>query len=76
MTCNGSGIRLYLVKLPSKIKATFTKNSDDSYSIFVNKNLSVEMQREATIHEMMHIIRGDNMRENSADEIELLGHGV
>lgn len=63
-------LNMQFIRMPSNIKATVTINEDDSYTIFVNKNLSVESQIKGAIHELKHIRRGDFFSEQSIDEIE------
>lgn len=67
---NSHDINVQLIKMPCKIKATVTANEDDSYTIFLNKNITAEQQRAAALHELRHIARGDLFREESADDIE------
>ncbi len=57
--------------MPLKIHATVCNNEDDSYTIFVNKNLSAETQKRAALHELEHIKRGDLGSDQTADEIEV-----
>ncbi|NLV98142.1 MAG: hypothetical protein GX043_12570 [Desulfovibrionales bacterium] len=63
-------INLQLVKMPCNIEAAVTTNNDGSYTVFVNKNISVEQQKEAILHELRHIERGDFLCNEGADEIE------
>lgn len=63
-----------MIKLPMKIKAAVTKNEDDSYTIFINKNLPIEVQRQAFLHELNHIRFSNFESEESADEIETRNH--
>lgn len=67
-------INLQMIKMPCKIKAAVTANEDGSYTLFVNKNISAEQQKEAVLHELRHIERGDLFCEEDADEIETRAH--
>lgn len=63
-------VNMQLIKMPCKIRAAVTVNDDGSYTLFVNKNISIEQQREAVLHELRHIENGDLFCEDTADEIE------
>lgn len=67
---NDHDLNVQLIKMPCKIKATVTVNDDDSYTIFLNKNISAEQQRAAALHELRHIARGDLFSEDSVEGIE------
>lgn len=68
---NFDDINLIYIAMPPSIRAAVTVNEDDSYTIFVNKNLSAETQRKATIHEIRHTIRGDLYDDAPADDKEV-----
>lgn len=63
-------INVQLVKMPCKIDAAVTANEDGSYTMFVNRNISAEQQKEAVMHELRHINCGDFFCDKDADEIE------
>ena len=52
-----NGINVFF--LPLKTHGAVTYNDDDSYTIFINCNDSVERQRQTFVHEMKHI-EGDD----------------
>lgn len=63
-------INLFYMDMPANVRAAVTINEDDSYSVFVNQNLSIETQREAALHELNHAIRGDLLRDVPAEQKE------
>jgi hypothetical protein len=48
-----------LIKLPTKIKGTTVPDSDGNYNIYLNKDLSYEMQAETLQHEINHVKSND-----------------
>ncbi len=52
-------IQVILLDMPGTIKAFTSKNSDGSYTIFINAGISHEMQCAAYDHEVEHISNGD-----------------
>jgi hypothetical protein len=65
---------VHLIKLSGKTNECVTRNSNDSYSIFIDVNLNHELQRKAFIYAMKHII-GNDFDKTDADNIELVAHG-
>ncbi|NLJ70014.1 MAG: hypothetical protein GX328_00920 [Clostridiaceae bacterium] len=63
-------INTVLCDLPYSIKATYTINDDNSYTIFINNKLGFEEQQIAYKHELEHINRGDLFSTKDADIIE------
>jgi len=55
------------------VKGSVSHNKDDSYTIFIDANLSCEEQREVYRHEMRHILNCDFEKCN-ADNIEFEAH--
>lgn len=51
------------------------KNSDDSYTIFINSRLTYERQLEAYYHALQHI-RENDFEKDTADKIEFNTHNV
>ena len=60
--------------LPHKIKALTHDNQDGSYTIIINNTISVELQRIAILHELLHIERDDFYTHYNANLIEKLAH--
>lgn len=60
--------------LPPSVPALLHANSDDSYTIIVNKDLSEEGRKEAFRHEVKHITGGDIYKEDSINTIEASCH--
>ena len=48
-----------VVGLPPAIRGTTVPDEDGDYNVYLNKNLSYEMQRLALKHELAHINNGD-----------------
>ena len=57
-------INTQVVSACSKIRAYTVKNSDDSYTIFINDNVGYEERLRAYQHEMKHITQNDFYNEN------------
>lgn len=71
---NKYDIVVKLRNLPSRVRAAHTENPDGSYTIIINKALSIESQRESYKHELRHIQRGDLFKNAPADCIEKDAH--
>lgn len=77
-------IKVILDNLPPRIHAVAVYDGIDFYTIALNVNLNFEMQREAYLHELSHIIGEDftkiqhpdsDMRDDTdVDEIEKKRH--
>jgi len=48
-----------LINLPTTVRGTTVPDEDGNYNVYLNKNLSYEMQRETFEHETMHVNNGD-----------------
>ena len=68
-------IQVFLVDL-GPVKAMTIKNSDDSYTILINANLSHVMQIEAYDHEMKHINNHDYDQMYDINDIEMMRHSA
>ena len=66
-------INTYLLDMDVMIPEHVVKNSDDSYSIFINARLSYERQIQAYRHALKHIYNGDYDK-SDVDKIELEAH--
>ena len=60
--------------LPPRIKALTHDNQDGSYTIIINNSISIELQRIAILHELLHIERDDFYTNYNANLIEKLAH--
>ena len=60
--------------LPHRIKALTHDNQDGSYTIIINNSISIELQRIAILHELLHIERDDFYTHYNANLIEKLAH--
>lgn len=69
-------IQVFLVDLPTGIKAFTVKNEDDSFTILINAGLSAQMQCDAYDHEMEHINNGDYDHIYDVTTLELLRHSA
>ena len=69
-------VNIIYINLPFKIRATSTENVDGGYTIFVNKNLTYEIQVKAIKHEMWHIVADDFNNDKSIETIEMMAHAV
>lgn len=63
-------IFIYYIDLPYKIAGTVILNDDASYTIYINRRLSIERQYKALRHELRHITNNDLYSELSIREIE------
>ena len=64
--------------MPYKVKAVSTENADGGYTVFVNQNLTYELQYQAIKHELWHIVQDDFNRDNAddVDAIEQVAHAI
>ena len=62
--------------LPCSVKAYVVANSDMSYTIVLNSNLSREQNVRSYAHELEHIRNGDYDKKCNADLIEFYTHDV
>ena len=69
-------IGVFLVDMPTGIRALTVKNSDDSYTILINAGLSAEAQCAAYDHEMEHINNHDFDHMYDADLLEHIRHSA
>ena len=49
---------VYLIPLPHAVHGFITPNDDDSYTIYINQNLSLEQRLDALKHELKHLTEG------------------
>ena len=68
-------VNVVYIALPAKVKGITTENEDGSFTIFIDKDLSSDQQRETYLHEMDHIASGDLRSILSADQIEKISYG-
>lgn len=66
---------VHYINLPLSVDEETTKNEDESYSIFINKNISKNAQNLAFIHALQHIQNEDFNKEN-VNKIEINTHNV
>ena len=64
---------VYMMNLPTRIKAVSTENDDSSYTILINSKLNIEQQKQGYLHEMNHIKNNDFEKFN-VDVIEYHAH--
>lgn len=69
-------IQVFLIDLPAAIKGLTVKNSDDSYTILINVNLSHEAQCAAYDHEIEHINNHDFDYVYDINELESIRHSA
>lgn len=68
--------QIQLIQFPNKkVKESVVKNSDDSYTIFIEASLSREEQQESFKHAMKHIF-GDDFTKDVVDKIEFEAHSA
>lgn len=48
-----------IISLPGRIKGYTALDADGNYNVYINSNLSYEMQKMTYLHEMTHIARND-----------------
>lgn len=68
-------IFVHYINMDVCVKEQVVKNTDDSFSIFINARRSYETQVQAYVHAMKHICNGD-FDEQCADNIELSAHAL
>ena len=61
---------VYLVPLPHGVHGFVTPNDDDTYTIYINSNDSLERRIKALEHELEHIRKGHLYSPESASSIE------
>lgn len=66
-------INVQLLDMDTKIPEHLVKNSDDSYTIFINARLSRDSQLKSYYHALRHINEDDFYKEN-VQEIEAEAH--
>lgn len=66
-------INVKLLNMDTKIPEHLVKNSDDSYTIFINARLSRESQLKSYYHALRHI-NEDDFCKNNVQDIELKAH--
>lgn len=64
-----------VVLMDFPLSESITKNEDDSYTIFINAQLSAEEQRKKFLHAMTHIIEND-FEKTDVGEIENQAHSL
>lgn len=69
-------IQVFLVDLPTAVRGLTIRNTDDSYTILINVNLSHEAQCDAYDHEMEHISKRDFDRMHDINNLELTRHAL
>lgn len=62
-------INVILIDLDTMVGETICKNSDDSFTVFINSRWSSEMQRKCFCHALDHI-RNNDWEKADADCIE------
>lgn len=50
---------VYFMNLPCRIKGYVSKNEDDTHTIILNSNLSIEQNKQTYVHELNHIENND-----------------
>lgn len=71
MLIEGSDYTVRLIPFPVyNVGGMVTPNPDGSFSIYINSNLSQEMQKEALDHELDHIRNNDFYNGKPIQEIE------
>ena len=69
-------IGVFLVDMPTGIRALTVKNNDDSYTILINAGLSAEAQCDAYDHEIEHINNHDFDHIYDINYLESIRHAV
>ena len=67
-------INVQLINCDTCIRESIVKNSDGTYTIFINAKLSHERQREVFNHAVTHI-RNNDFDKQDVDLIEFNAHG-
>jgi len=70
MTIDRIDYQVRFIKLGHNVKEAVTKNSDDSYTIFIDNRLCKEAQNEAFLHAIKHILDND-FEKVDVNQIEL-----
>ena len=70
MVINGNYVQTIIMTLPPQVEAFVHKNSDGSFTIFVDADLDREHQQRAWLHEIEHIENGDFDNEETIDAVE------
>ena len=73
MEYNGYYVNVVLLDNACGIKGSVIHNKDDSYTVFIDANLSCEEQQEVCRHEMRHILNYDFEKIN-VNNIEFNAH--
>lgn len=68
-------INIQLLDMDTKIPEHLIKNSDDSYTIFLNARLSQESRVKSYYHALRHISDND-FEKQSAQEVEWKAHEI
>lgn len=63
-------IFIRLVELPCKVKALTSLDSEGDYNILINNKMNFEMQREAYLHELAHVLHKDFDIINNTESLE------
>lgn len=62
-----------LLNNTGRVPGSVWKNSDDSYTIFIDARLNTIEQKKVFLHEMNHIQKND-FEKNDVQEIEMKAH--
>ncbi|MCI7169660.1 hypothetical protein MSB04_04445 [bacterium] len=73
MYYKGYYINIVLLEKAFGVPGSVHKNRDDSYTIFIDANLTYEKQHEVFFHELRHIL-GDDFDEKDVQTIESRNH--
>lgn len=73
MEYKGYYVNVVLLDNSGGVKGCVNHNKDDSYTVFIDANLSYEEQQEVYKHEMHHILN-DDFKKCNADDIEFNAH--
>lgn len=66
-------INVQLLDMDTKIPEHLVKNSDDSYTIFLNARLSYESRLKSYYHALNHI-KGNDFEKDNVQKIEFEAH--
>lgn len=67
------GINVQLLDMDTHIPEHLVKNSDDSYTIFINARLSYESRLKSYYHALKHI-KGNDFEKDNVQRIEFEAH--
>lgn len=70
MPIEGADYYVRVMPFPVPVPAFLRLNSDGSYSVYINSNLSPEQQEEGFWHEFDHILHDDIYYEGDISDIE------